>query len=373
MTQVEVFTTKQAGGWTAVLEQCPAHDFYHLPAYHALAEEQGEGDARLFAFTEDAYRVALPLLLRGLDGLWPGPSAAPGARDATSVYGYAGPVCSHADVPADVVGRFQAALRGWLGDLRVVNVFSRLHPLLPQRALLAGLGDYAVNRQTVTIDLTVSPEAQRAGMRRRFREALNRLRRSGLDCVHDAESSRLDDFCGIYHETMRRVGAAERYFFPRSYFERLREVLGSRLHLFFIRREGKAVCGGLFVVCAGILQYHLGGTLDEALPLAPMKLLIDEVRRWALGQGLRLFHLGGGATASPADPLLYFKQGFSDRCDEFVAWQWVVLPDLHERLCDEKASRDEQEGLVPALAHYFPAYRCPCTPQQAPAASARCP
>ena len=38
--------------WTAVLSQVAQHDFYHLPAYHRLAEERGEGAAHLFAYQE---------------------------------------------------------------------------------------------------------------------------------------------------------------------------------------------------------------------------------------------------------------------------------------------------------------------------------
>jgi hypothetical protein len=368
MSLIDVLTTRQADGWTSALEQCALYDFYHLPAYHALAEEQGEGVAHLFLYREGAYRIALPLLLRDLDGLWSGPSSTPGKRDATSVYGYAGPVCSHPDIPEQVVHHFQTALRGWLRDLRVVNVFSRLHPLVPQRSLLAGLGDFAVS-QTVSIDLTQSPAAQNSRMRRSFREAIKRLRRNGLTCMEDTEGSYLKEFCGIYHETMRRVGAAERYFFPLSYFERLREELGSRLHLFVCLWGGKAVCTGLFVSCNGILQYHLGATLDEALHLSPMKLLVDEVRQWATSQGMRILHLGGGTTSSPEDSLLFFKQGFSDRTHEFAAWRWIVLSEAHQRLCEEKARWNEQQELQPTVANYFPAYRCPCVPRHLSAAA----
>jgi len=370
MTLIDVLTTRQAEGWMSALEKCALYDFYHLPAYHALAEEQGEGVAHLFLYREGDYQIALPLLLRDLDGLWSVPSPTPGLRDATSVYGYAGPVCSHPAVPEEVVRHFQTALRGWLRDLRVVNVFSRLHPLLPQRNLLAGLGDFVVS-ETVSIDLTFSPAAQRSRIRRSYREDINRLRRKGVTCVEDVEGSYLEETCRIYHETMRRVGAAEQYFFPLSYFERLREQLGARLRVFVCLWEGKAVCAGLFVACNGILQYHLGATIDDALHLSPMKLLMDEVRLWATGQGLRILHLGGGITSSPDDPLLYFKRGFSDRTHEFAAWRWIVISEAHQRLCEEKARWNEQQDLQPTVAHYFPAYRCPCVPQRVSAAARR--
>src|ERR1019366_3194333 len=170
------------------------------------------------------------------------------------------------------------------------------------------------------------------------------------------------DFVRIYHETMSRVEAADRYFFPARYFTGLREALGSRLELFMCLHQGKPVCGGLFVSCHGMLQYHLGGTLNESLQLAPMKLLVDEVRLWSASQGLRVLHLGGGATADPDDPLLYFKRGFSDRQHEFAVWRWVVSSEQDALLRAENSRRLAAQGLRPALANYFPEYRCPGAP-----------
>ena len=111
--------------WMAVLEHSVQHDFYHLPGYHALAESRGEGTGRLFVYREGEYRLALPLLLRRVAAIpgMEGPGA--GRMDATSVYGYAGPLASHADVPEPVFENFRSALRGTLGESGVVAVFSR--------------------------------------------------------------------------------------------------------------------------------------------------------------------------------------------------------------------------------------------------------
>jgi len=366
--RLDVLTTQESAAWLRTLEACAPYDFYQLPEYHTLAEEMGEGAAQLFVYTEGDHTIALPLLLRPLDGElaagWePGGT---GWRDATSVYGYAGPICSSWDVPDTVIQNFQAALLRQLRDLQVVSVFSRLHPLFPQRPLLAGLGDLTVSR-TVSIDLTLPADVQRSQIRHSHRTRINKLRREGLTCVKDPGGSRLEDFCGIYYETMRRVNASQQYFFSPKYFERLRGALGSRLHLFFCLRDGKAISGGLFIACHGILQYHLGGTLDEALALAPMKLLVDEVRLWATGQGLREFHLGGGTTPDPGDSLLSFKEGFSNRTHEFAAWRWVVFPEIYQRLCEEKVRRDERHQSQASHPHFFPAYRCPTVLRAQPA------
>ncbi len=357
MARITLLTTRESDAWMRVLDDCAPYDFYHLPAYHALAEDAGEGAARLFVYTAGGYTIALPLLLRPIDDcLLSGPEAA-GWQDATSVYGYAGPVCSHAAMPEPLVRDFQVALVRQLHEFRIVSVFSRLHPLLPQRPVLAGLGDFTVTA-TASIDLTLPEEAQRARMRRSHCHRVNKLRRQGVTCLEDREGKYLADFRRVYDETMRRVGAAERYFFPAEYFDRLGRGLGERLRLFVCLAAGEVVCGALFVTCHGIVQYHLSGTLNKALRLAPMTLLIDEVRRWATRRGARVLHLGGGTTPHADDSLLHFKTGFSDRTHEFATWRWVVQPGIYRELCAAKALRDEADGRA-GDPRFFPAYRAP--------------
>ncbi len=361
MTKFTELTTGQTEQWLRVIEQCTPYDFYHLPQYHALAEGLGEGSARLFVYTEGNYVIAFPLLLRRLDEIEVSAAIGTGRMDATSVYGYPGPIASPETIPQAVIGNFQAALGERLRSLKVVTVFSRFHPLLAQRPLVAGLGDFRVS-QTVSIDLTLPIAVQRARYRKSLKDAINKQHRLGLSVVRDPDGTHLDAFIRIYRETMCRVEAAQRYFFPASYFTALRETLGSRLELFICLERGRPVAGGLFVASHGMLQYHLGGTLNDALQLAPMKLVVDEVRLWATAMELRVLHLGGGATADPDDPLMYFKRGFSDRVHEFVVWRWIVAPEQNALLCEEHARRLGSQGLRPALANYFPAYRCPPAP-----------
>src|SRR5205085_5580853 len=173
-------------------------------------------------------------------------------------------------------------------------------------------------------------------IRQRFREAITRSRREGLTVSRTDEADDYQEFIRMYHETMRRVGAADSYFFGEVYFARLRQALGARLHLFLCRDRGAPIGGGLFMACDGILQYHLGATADAALKSSPAKLIVDEVRIWAHTNGFRVLHLGGGTTSAADDSLLHFKRGFSDRTHEASVWRWVVFPEQNARLCAEK-------------------------------------
>lgn len=356
---MDLLTVAHPTEWAQAIERCP-HDFYHSPEYHAVAEASGEGRALLLNYVEGDYSIALPLLLRSLRGV-PGIRAELDRLDATSVYGYAGPVASHLSIPEPVVRNFQEALRRQLLDLGLVTVFSRLHPILTQAHLLAGLGECLLLNQTVSIDLMLPANTQREAYRRSLRTAVNRLRREGVTCERDTERAHLDAFIEIYYETMQRVGATPGYFFPRAYFHDLARMLGERFQLFVCHFEGRVVCGGIFIDCGGLIQYHLGGTPDSALELAPMKLLLDEVRLWGTQQGRTVFHLGGGTTPDPEDPLLNFKRGFSGRRHDFAVWRWVLDLAANERVCRDRSQWADENGMTAASQGFFPQYRTPLT------------
>jgi carbonic anhydrase/acetyltransferase-like protein (isoleucine patch superfamily) len=342
--------------WQDVLAHCAQHDFYHLPEYHQIEEERGAGGARLFVYREGGHVIAVPLLLRPVD-----PTAPDGWCDATSVYGYAGPVASAAAFPDSVLHNFRLALRQTLAEHRVITVFSRLHPLLEQEQLLAGLGDREPHGQTISIDLTLPVDQQPAGYRASHRNRINKLQRRQVSCVRDADKRHLPEFVEIYHETMRRVRAHESYFFTADYFQALANGLDANLQLFVVFADGRIVAGGLFMLCNGIVQYHLGGTCDAFLSLSPMGLVFDTVRRWACEQGARVLHLGGGVGAKE-DSLFHFKAGFSERRHAFNTWRWVLAPDVYRELCAAWRQFNQRHGLEPDSADYFPIYRCPVVP-----------
>lgn len=331
--------------WRQVLEGCAQYDFYHLPEFQQLEADRSEAQARLFVYREGEHMIGLPLLLRPVD-----PAARESWWDATSVYGYAGPVASPVPVPDSVRQNFHSALRQTLAEHRIVSVFSRLHPLIPQEGLLAGLGECQSHGRTVAMDLTQTPEQQRAAYRGAYRTRINRLQREGVVCVRDEEGRHMAEFVDIYHETMRRVGAHHSYFFGADYFAKLAEGLGATLQLFVVIAAGRVAAGGLFTLCNGIVQYHLGGTRDEFLDLSPNPLIVDSVRLWANQMGSRVFHLGGGV-GSKEDSLFHFKTGFSDGRHTFNTWRWVVAPEIYRKLCEETGVATDTD--------YFPAYRSP--------------
>lgn len=359
-SEFRIFRTEQQEEWMEVLRRVVQHDFHHLPRYHRVEEHRLEATAHLFTYGEGDYLIALPLLLR------PVGEALPEWNDAASVYGYGGPLASHERMPEPVVLNFQSALKEALVERRVIAAFSRLHPLIAQHYLLAGFGECRTSGETISMDLTLPPEQQWAQYRSTYKRRISKQwREATVICLRDQEKRSLGEFITIYEETMKRVKAEASYFFGQGYFYQLAHELGSRLQLFVATVDGKAAAAGLFTICDGIVQYHLGGTRDEFLKLSPMALLFDTVRLWANEAGARVLHLGGGVGGVKDDSLFHYKAGFSDRRHNFATWRWIIAPDAYRELCKRRARMNELRGLEPASTDYFPAYRCPAVPRAA--------
>lgn len=356
-TRLGIVRTGNDADWMNVLAQSVQYDFHHLPGYHRLAEHGREGTAFLFTYREGGYLIALPLLLRPVDEEDPA-----GWQDATSVYGYGGPIASHELIPEPVVRNFHASLGKELVDRRVVSVFSRLHPLIAQKGLLVGLGETRLFGQTVSVDLTLPLEDQWAGYSKKCRRIIEKAREAGVVCIRDPERSYRREWVEIYQETMRRVEAPSSYFYDEEYFELLADELGAVLQLFVAIVDGSVAAAGLYTSCDGIVQAHLGAMRREYMKISPTRLLDDTARLWGHESGARVFHLGGGV-GGQEDSLFRYKAGFSDRRHRFATWRWIVNAEIYRELCERRQRRDPRQASSVATGDYFPGYRRPTEPQ----------
>jgi hypothetical protein len=321
-----------------------------------VAHAGGEGEPVLLAWDDGQVRLALPLLLRPIRSV-PGLEAIAGeAQDATSVYGYAGPLSSARELPENSMKAWRLAMSAWAKHRCIVSVFSRLHPLWDGGALLAGLGEVVEHGTTVSLDLTLPLAEQRAKYRDDHKRGLNKLRRLGYSVARDDCFAHLGEFAEIYLETMGRVGSSSYYLFDRAYFEELLRQVPGVFQLFVVLHEGAIVSAGLFSLYRGIVQFHLSGTRGAYLRASPAKLLLDEVRLWAVAAGARVFHLGGGL-GGQADSLFDFKAGFSDRRHVFLLWKWTVDQAKADALITAQVRWLAKQGRASATGVFFPAYR----------------
>jgi lipid II:glycine glycyltransferase (peptidoglycan interpeptide bridge formation enzyme) len=250
--------------------------------------------------------------------------------------------------------RAMAALSPTLRDADVVSCFVRLNPLLDApRDALASVGSLVEHGPTIAVDLTLSAEERWSKTRSNHKRQINKARREGITTVVD-DWDRLPDFIATYHETMKRVGAVDFYFFDQAYFDALRSRLGEHLHLVVAVQDDATLAGALVFECDGIVQYHLGATRDDALPQQPMKLVLTDAMAWGAERGDRVLHLGGGVGGTD-DPLFHFKLGFSSWQLPYATWRVAIDPAAYGALVAERAPHADPTDLT----KFFPAYREP--------------
>ncbi|MBD0316781.1 MAG: GNAT family N-acetyltransferase [Nitrospiraceae bacterium] len=333
--------------WPEVLRSMK-HDCYHLPEYAEVAALEDGVKAMAFYAEKGSSACLIPLLLRPLSREL---NAPPDWFDCASPYGYPGILSSSPDELHPFLDAFTSRARAH----GIVSAFIRLHPLLHlDYGALEKFGTLVTHGQTVFIDLSEPNDRIWQQMSTNHRRNITRLLRTGFRCSVD-DWSRYEDYIEVYHATMQRVEAARGYFFSMRYFKALRERLGDCLHLVCVLSDdNELAAAGLFMATEGIVQYHLGGTAEKYLAVAPSKLMLDFVWRWAQEQGHDVFHLGGGL-GGVEDSLFQFKAGFSPLRGQFHTYRMVVDESKYAAL--DQAARSLRGPDDSSAGDFFPIYR----------------
>jgi len=265
----------------------------------------------------------------------------PGERviDAISPYGYPGIAAADLD-PAMGGSRSAAAVDPATVDFSATGLVS----IFLRHALADPPLSGAAERNVVQIADPELPPKSRPSDRNR----INRNRRDGYEvrllAGTDTSAEQRAGFLTAYEQTMRRAGAAERYFFAAAYFDRILE--SSRAWLALAHAPGGDVAAASIAVrSGGFLHYYLSGSADAHLRDSPMKNVVAALVESAAEQGLPL-NLGGGI--SPGDRLEEFKRGFANREQSWLTSEIVCDPEAYSSL----AAGREASG-------FFPAYRAP--------------
>jgi GNAT acetyltransferase-like protein len=158
----------------------------------------------------------------------------------------------------------------------------------------------------------------------------------------DTTAAERAGFLAAYEQTMRRTGAADRYFFGPGYFDRILESARTWLAL-ALTPDGGVAAASIAARSDGHLHYYLSGSADSHLRDSPMKNVVASLVELSAELGLP-FNLGGGI--APGDRLEEFKRGFANR-----EQPWHTS----EIVCDEAAYARLSAGR--AVGTFFPAYR----------------
>lgn len=343
--------------WNATISEMSG-DFYHTSNYHKLHETADGDQGLLLVYREDTRAVALPIIRRSLTTIDALASRFSDYYDATSIYGYGGPITNHSLDDQDFFQRFGKVLNDKLQELNIICVFSRLHPILKNGGMVT-IGDVIEVGQTVSMDLTLSEDEQFKAYRSNHRRNIKKALKNDIVVYPDTTWEHYEDFRRIYDLTMDRVEATDYYYFNDEYFDNLRTQLGDILQLFVVKLDDTVLSAGLFTLYDGIIQYHLGASDPMGMQYASSKLMMDGVRRWGNTVDAHVLHLGGGLGGSIDDSLFRFKAGFSDRRHTFKLWKHITDPKQYDAAVSCLGGWLTQQGATMPESNFFPLYRVP--------------
>lgn len=329
-----------ADEWNELVARLGGDDAYLRTGWHdasRLLEVDGTA-AVLLHVTLDAGEVALPLLVRPL------PDGQPGV-DATSCYGYGGPVAT-GEVDLDSFG---AALDAWARANDVVATFLRFHPVLGNHRWCPGGAELIELGATVAWELTPGRDLM-ASMHSHHRRAVRKAERAGVQTVVSVGAQDLATFRTLYDHTMRRQQAEDFYFFGDSYWEALERDPGGELVVVDAQlgETGEVVASLLCVAHGEWLHYHLGASADAARNIGASNACFLAAASWAQERGLRGFHLGGGVGGGTDSPLFTFKHRYDP---ESEPRPFHIAKLVHDR------ERYAQVAGTDSTAGYFPPWR----------------
>ncbi|MGH3038864.1 MAG: GNAT family N-acetyltransferase [Gaiellaceae bacterium] len=320
--------------WDDLLARLGCADVYLLDGFLESARVLEGGRPVLLHVADDGGDVVFPLLVREL------PSG--DGADVTTPYGYGGPVAAG---PEPAVRRFWELYGEWCGANGVVTTFIRFHPLFANQRYAS----IHVERLAGTVGWRLEGPNLFEAMHPGHRRACRRASRAGVSVAVQESPDSLSGFVELYEVTMRRVEAAEFYFFPPGYWELLESRLRERLVLVEAEEGGEVVASALCFATPPWLHFQLGATSERGRELGASNLLFYETASWARERGFDRFHLGGGVGARE-DSLLTFKRRFdpSGGLLDFAVGKAVHDPAAYRALTGRGA--DELDG-------FFPAYR----------------
>ena len=326
--------------WNGVLQEIGDFDFYHTFEYHLIEVKEDE-TSTLIVYKKDNIIIALPLLVRKIYHT--------NYYDATSVYGYAGPISK--GITSEFNNKlFIEKVMSFFQENKIISVFSRLNPYINyQQDILKNFGSIVNQGKVVNIDLTLDTTIQRQNYQSRLKTQINKSRRHCIIKKADTPKD-LRDFIDIYYENMNRVQAEDHYYFNQEYFDKIltSKNFKAELLLALDKDSGVTIGGSLFVTTKNIVQYHLGATKNEFLDVMPAKLLLDEMRIIATKRGRQFFNLGGGLGGVHNDSLFNFKSSFSKDFKDFELWKLIINQKVYDELVEARKTTSTS---------FFPKYR----------------
>lgn len=181
----------------------------------------------------------------------------------------------------------------------------------------------------------------------KVRKNVKRAQKCGLEIIVDKTGKYMDDFLRIYYGTMERSDAENQFYFKKTFFEKLMSM--DNAVMFHVEFE-KVIISTELVLCGENNCYsYLGGTDSEYFYTRANDFLKYEIIKWAKGEGMKNFVLGGGYGSD--DGIFQYKMNLAPHgIRDFYIGRKVFDQENYDRLIGLRKNEKLNEK-------YFPVYR----------------
>lgn len=265
-------------------------------------------------------------------------------HDFETAYGYGGPILKKEDIFFK-----HAALQemfDFLSRNDYIAGFIRFHPLLNNQ-MQFNIGQVIDDRNTVMIDLSLSVEdIWMKEIHTKNRNVIKKGAKEGLKFVVDDHFVHLNEFITLYNRTMDKLSADNFYYFSDDYYRKfVRNIPDSFLGLVYYNKQ--IIAAAIFMYQDEYGHYHLAGSDERYLKLAPNNFLLFHAALELKSRGVKSFHLGGGTTSQEGDSLFSFKSRFSKIRCQFSIGKLIFNHAVYEQQC-----KDWEVKNIEKVEHY---------------------
>lgn len=278
--------------------------------------------------------------------------------DVSSPWGYNGPFFKNEISKEDQIG-FWNTLDAWYREHKVVSEFLRFNFFQNHEEYSGTAVHTLLNVKGDITDWDAFWSNLKSNTRNQFRKA----EKTGLEfhlLYEDINEEKIKDFYKVYIGTMDRRDAIDSFYHPVSYFIDFWKANPTKCAIGLVYYDDKPISGELFLISENTMYSFLGGTDSDYFKLRPNEYLKINAVKWAHGEGMEFYMIGGGLSNGPEDKLYQYKKKYFPLDDDidFYTGRKIVLPQAYLELL--RLNGEEHMGNT-ALDHitsgYFPKYR----------------
>lgn len=299
--------------------------YYSMPFFKSFS--QGIENLHCFLYNNHDEYFILPIYINEIKGF-------NGINEATSPYGYSGPLFSD-DISNNLKLKIWNEIECKLIENKVVSLFLRFS-LDSDTFGFPGL--VVPTMKNIRGEILPDESNQQSNfeykVRKNFKKALkNNLT---LRIIKDIEISEedLNAFLEIYYSTMNRNNADNSFYFPKNSFEDfIKASCGESVFAFVYDENKRIISTELILTSYDTLFSFLGGTLLEAYNLRPNDFLKVSVINWGRENGYKFYTLGGGYGAN--DGIFNYKKSFFPNCIvDYKTGRWIIDKKNYDEICE---------------------------------------